>query len=68
MTALELAAQTLMTEDEAKMILDKLHNMALWSPEMIIELSTCGFRAFEITDYLDNDPVFLLTYLAVHSS
>jgi hypothetical protein len=67
MTALELANQSLMTEQDAQLVLDKIQGMAFWNAEMIIELSLCGFSASQIAYYLDNDPEMLLVYLAIHT-
>lgn len=65
MDALRMSTLSLMTEDQAQTLLDKIQGMALWNADMIIQLSLNGFRAFEIAEYLDNDPMFLLAYLAI---
>lgn len=64
----ELARLSLMNEEQAQMLLDKIEGMAFWNAEMLIDLSCNGFRAFEIANYLDNDPMFLLGYLAIQNS
>jgi hypothetical protein len=69
MTADELANQSLMTEDDAQKILDYVKDMAFWSnPEIIISLSIHGWRVDTIIEKIEDDPLFLLTYLAIHDN
>lgn len=65
MTAQELAAQSLMTTDEAQAMLDALKLYGDFSPEQIIELSCNGFGASELIDLLHHDPDYLTGYLDV---
>lgn len=64
----ELANRSLMTEPQAEMLLDAIKGMALFNAEMLIELSLNGFRAFEILSLLENDPLYLISYLAIRES
>jgi hypothetical protein len=67
MTADELANQSLMTENDAQKILDYVDGMAFWSnPENIISLSIHGFDVDTIIEKIEDDPLYLLTYLAIH--
>lgn len=68
MNSLELAQLSLMTEVQAEMLLDAIKGMALFNANMLLELSLNGFHAFEILSYLENDPLFLITYLAVREA
>ncbi len=65
MTAQELAAQSLMTEDDAQMVLNAISGMAFFTPEHIIELSCNGFSAANIVDLLRHDPAYLITFLDI---
>lgn len=65
MTAQELAAQSLMTTDEAQAMLDALALYGDFTPEQIIELSCSGFDASKLMDLLHHDPSYLTGYLDV---
>lgn len=68
MDALRMATLSPMTEEDAEMLLRTIKGMALWTPEMLVELSLNGFEPLQIVDKLQNEPMFLIAYLAIHNS
>ena len=68
MNADEFAVQCPITVEDAQIILDAIKGSVLWKPEMMVELVQCGWQVEDILKKLENNPMYLLGYLAIQNA